>query len=97
MRKSKNSESQIVAILAEGDAGLAVAEICLKHRISNALYYQWKSKYASVSVNEQKRIRELRGDRVSLKEFLLSGPRLSDDHVDVIMQRSQDAVREIKF
>ena len=44
MRKSKFSESQIVGILAEGDAGLAVSEICRKHGIRNALYYQWKSK-----------------------------------------------------
>jgi len=57
MRKSKFSESQIVGILAEGDAGLAVAEIYRKHGISNALYYQWKIKYAGVSVNELKRIR----------------------------------------
>jgi putative transposase len=40
MRKSKFTESQIVAILAEGDAGLPVAEVCRKHGISNALYYQ---------------------------------------------------------
>ena len=41
MRKSKFTESQIVAILAEGDAGLPVADVCRKHGISNALYYQW--------------------------------------------------------
>ena len=40
MRKSKFTESQIVAILAEGDAGLPVGEVCRKHGISNALYYQ---------------------------------------------------------
>jgi hypothetical protein len=38
------TESQIVAILAEGDAGLPVGEVCRKHSISNALYCQWKSK-----------------------------------------------------
>ena len=59
MRKSKLTESQIVVILAEGDAGLPVAEVCRKHGISNALHYQWKSKYAGVSVNELKRVREL--------------------------------------
>ena len=59
MRKSKFTESQIVGILADGDAGLPVAEICRKHGISNALYYQWKSRYAGVSVNELKRVWEL--------------------------------------
>jgi hypothetical protein len=57
MRKSKFTESQIVAILAEGDSGLAVGDVCRKHGISNATYYQWKSKYAGVSANELKRIK----------------------------------------
>jgi putative transposase len=61
MRKSKFTESQIVAILAEGDAGLPVGEVCRKHGISNALYYQWKSKYSGVSVNELKWVREFEG------------------------------------
>jgi len=57
MRKSKFTESQIVAILAEGDSGLAVRDVCRKHGISNATCYQWKSKYAGVSANELKRIK----------------------------------------
>ena len=51
MRKSKFTESQIVGVLAEGDAGLPVAEICRKHGISNGLYYQWKGNYSGVSVS----------------------------------------------
>ena len=58
-----------MAILAEGGAGLAVAEICRKHGISNALYYQWKNKYAGVSVNELKRIRELESENSRLKKM----------------------------
>ena len=48
MKKSKFSESQIVAILKEGEAGIAVAELVRKHGISAATYYNWKSKYAGV-------------------------------------------------
>jgi putative transposase len=44
MRKSKFTESQIVAILAEGESVLAVGDVCRKHGISNATYYHWKSK-----------------------------------------------------
>jgi putative transposase len=69
MRKSKFTESQIVAILGEGDVGLPVAEICRKHGISNALYHQWKSKYAGVSVNELKRVRELDAENRRLKKM----------------------------
>jgi putative transposase len=69
MRKSKFTESQIVGILAEGDAGLPVAEICRKHGISNGLYYQWKSRYSGVSVNEFKRVRELESENSRLKKM----------------------------
>ena len=69
MRKSKFTESQIVGVLAEGDAGLPVAEICRKHGISNGLYYQWKSKYSGVSVNELKRVRELEAENSRLKKM----------------------------
>ena len=46
MRKSKFSESQIVAILKEGEAGLPGTEVCRKHGIRAATWYGWKSKYA---------------------------------------------------
>ena len=69
MRKSKFTESQIVGILGEGEAGLPVAEVCRKHGISNALYYQWKSKYSGVSVSELKRIRELENENSRLKKM----------------------------
>jgi putative transposase len=52
MRKSKFTESQIMAILGEGEDGLPLAEVCRKHCISNATYYRGKSKYAGISVGE---------------------------------------------
>ena len=69
MRKSKFNESQIVAILKEGDAGIPVAEICRKNGISTALSYQWKSRFGGVSVNELKRIRELEAENARLKRM----------------------------
>ena len=50
MRKSKFTDSQIVAILKEGEAGMPVAEVCRKHGISSPTYYAWKSKYAGATV-----------------------------------------------
>jgi putative transposase len=69
MRKSKFTESQIVAILAEGESGLAVGDVCRKHGISNATYYQWKIKYAGVSANELKRIKDLEAENGKLKRM----------------------------
>ncbi|TXI37131.1 MAG: transposase, partial [Nitrosomonas sp.] len=51
MKRSRFTESQIVAVLKEGEAGMPVAELCRKHGVSNATYYQWKSKYAGVQVS----------------------------------------------
>lgn len=45
MRKSKFSDSQIVSVLNESEAGMPVKEVCRKHGISSALYYQWKAKF----------------------------------------------------
>lgn len=69
MRKSKFSESQIVAILKEDEAGLAVAELCRKHGISAATYYAWKSKYAGATVSDLTRTRELEAENARLKRM----------------------------
>ena len=69
MRKSKFTESQMMAIQAEGEAGLPVAEVCRKHGISNATYYQWKSKYAGMSANELKRVKDLEAENSRLKRM----------------------------
>ena len=43
MKRSRFSETQIIAILKETDAGMKVEDVCRKHGISNATYYNWKS------------------------------------------------------
>ena len=40
MRKSKFSESQIVAILKEADSGIPVAEVLRHHGVSSATFYK---------------------------------------------------------
>ncbi len=67
MRKSRFTESQVLAILTEGGSGIPVAEVCRKHGINNATYYQWKSKYAGMSLPELKRVKELEAANARLK------------------------------
>ncbi len=69
MKKSKFSESQIVAILKEGEAGLPVAQILRKHGISHATYYVWKSRYGGVTVAELKRLKEIEAENAKLKRM----------------------------
>ena len=69
MRTSKFSDTQIVSILNEAEAGLPVIEVCRKHGISSAAYYKWKSKYGGLSVSELKRMKELEAENSKLKRM----------------------------
>ncbi|MYN15033.1 transposase [Pusillimonas sp. TS35] len=69
MKKSRFTESQIVAVLKESEAGLPVAELCRKHGISSARYHNWKSKYSGVGVSELQRLRVLEAENARLKRM----------------------------
>lgn len=69
MRKSKFSETQIVSILNEAEAGRPVKEVCRQHGISPATYYKWKSKYGGLSASELKRMKELEAENAKLKRL----------------------------
>lgn len=69
MRKSRFSESQILSILNEADAGLPVKEVCRKHGISQPTFYNWKSKYGGMSASDLKRLKELEEENRRLKQM----------------------------
>lgn len=69
MKKSRFSETQIVSILNEADAGVPVKDICRKHGISDATYYNWKSKYGGMAASDLKRIKELEAENARLKRM----------------------------
>jgi putative transposase len=67
MKNARFTESQIVAILKEADAGLPVGEVIRNHGISSASYYKWKAKYGGLDASELKRIKELDGQLAGFK------------------------------
>jgi putative transposase len=70
MKNSQFTESQILAVLKEGEAGVPVAQIMRKHGISQATYYNWKSKYGGASAAQLKRLKELEAENAKLSNRL---------------------------
>ena len=69
MKKSRYSETQIIAILKKQEAGMKTADICREYGISQATFYNWKSKYGGLEVSDVKRLRELEAENSRLKRM----------------------------
>lgn len=69
MKKSRFTETQIVSILKATDAGMKVEDICRKYGISNATYYNWKSKYGGMEASDIKRLKALEEENAKLKKL----------------------------
>jgi putative transposase len=70
MKSKRFSEEQIIAVLKESEAGAKTKELCRRHGISEATFYNWKAKYAGMTVSEARRLRELEAENSKLKRLL---------------------------
>jgi putative transposase len=69
MKKSRFTESQIVKILKEVEAGRMVKEVCREYGMSDATYYNWKAKYGGMEASDVKRLKELEDENRKLKQM----------------------------
>ena len=88
MKKSKFSESQIVKIINEADAGVPVPDVCRQHGISTSTFYKWRAKYGGLDASKLKRMRELEEENRRLKQMYAD---LSLEHTvlkDIVAKKS---------
>ncbi len=68
--KKRYTEEQIIKAIKQHEAGAKVDDICREMGISTGTFYNWRSKYAGLEVNEAKRLRELEAENNKLKKML---------------------------
>ena len=70
MRKSRFTEEQIIAILAEQERGMATAEVCRRHGVSQGTFYKWKAKFGGMDVSDARKLKTLESENARLKRLL---------------------------
>ena len=70
MKRKRFTEEQIIGVLKEHDLGAKTADLCRKHGISEATFYNWKSKFGGMDVSEAKRLKGLETENAKLKRLL---------------------------
>jgi len=70
VKKKRFSEEQIIGVLKEAEAGAKVLDLCRKHGISDATFYNWKAKYAGMTVADLRRLKELEAENAKLKRIV---------------------------
>jgi len=69
MKKSRFTDSQVLAILKQAEKGVPVPELCREHGMSSALFYKWRSKYGGMDASMMSRLKELEQENSRLKRM----------------------------
>lgn len=70
MKRSRFTEDQIIGVLKEHQAGIRRAELCRKHGISEATFYNWRNRYGGMEVSDVRRLKSLEEENRRLKKLL---------------------------
>ncbi len=69
MKKSRYSDSQIIGILRQAEAGAKVPDVCREHGMSDATFYKWRAKYGGMDASLMSRMKELESENSRLKKM----------------------------
>lgn len=69
MKRSRFTDSQILAILKQNESGTPVSELCREHGMSDATFYKWRAKYGGMDASLMKRMKELEDENRRLKKM----------------------------
>jgi putative transposase len=69
MKKSRFTEAQIMSVLRQAEGGMAVADLCREHGISNATFYQWRSKYGGMDASMIVEMKTVQDENRRLKKM----------------------------
>ena len=86
MKTSRYSDSQIMAILKQAEAGTPVPELCREHRMSSASFYKWHSNYGGMDASLMTRMKELEAENHQLKK-MYAEERLKAEIIQEAMQK----------
>ena len=87
MKKTRFTESQIVAIIRQQEAGVSVKDIAREHSISEATFYNWKAKYGGMDASQLKRVKELEDENARLKRMYAELSMINDALKHVIEKK----------
>jgi len=68
--KKRFSEEQIIRVLKEAEAGAKTGDLCRRHGVSEATFYNWKAKFGGMSVSDAKCLKQLEAENAKLKKLL---------------------------
>lgn len=91
MKTSRFSDSQIIAILKQAEAGSPVPELCREHGISSATFYKWRAKFGGMDASLMARLRELEDENRRLKK-MYAEERLKAEIIQEAMAKSGEAI-----
>jgi len=86
MKKSRYTDSQIISILRQAEAGTPVPELCREHGMSSASFYKWRSKYGGMDASMMSRMKELEAENARLKK-MYAEVQLQNDVIKEVMAK----------